>query len=645
LDLQQVEVRDFRAFRHALVELPCAGLVLVAGANNTGKTALLSALDVIAGRGTPPRVRHADASRPTEVLARFILPESERRRLLGEVAEEAIFRRGAFSWVEWIFREDQNGSLVPLELRAPWPGHGTIVVAQGSTPPDSVISVGNVIQALRGQSDEDIDAVKTRLPASDILGAIGALGYEEPGLLLQFLNDWRNSFFHFYALRTGTTRSRALSSEERLTFSGENVPGVLLHLQHNDPTRWEEIRRLMAEAVPDLGLLETATSGAQIEVVFRDPHSPTFRHNLKDLGTGVEQLLMTVVMGVTQPTPSTVVIEEPETNLHPAAQRSLLNLLRDWGADRLLLVSTHSPVFLDRAVGTIPVLVTRRAGGASTVAPFTQDLSEALVALGARRNELLTADRLLFVEGPSDQDILTVWFPEKMRNPRLVVISGQGGDNALHADRLAAWIEAADALHGRRVLYLRDRDELPTRLLDRLQRSAAVHVLECRELENYLLDTGAIEKVLISRLSELAISQTEVTTRMKQIADDLRIAVLVKRVAWELAPVALADHKLRDSLAQGKATLEQFQGVVLGRLPEKAELASHIAGLWRVTDDAIRAEWEDRWRCLVPGHDVLARLWSAYGIAYDKQRDGSAIAKLVEPPPELQVVLDDFLRN
>jgi len=41
-------------------------------------------------------------------------------------------------------------------------------------------------------------------------------------------------------------------------------------------------------------------------------------------------------------------------------------------------------------------------------------------------NELLTADRLLFLEGPSD--------------------------NALHAHRLDAWIEAADALHGRRVL-------------------------------------------------------------------------------------------------------------------------------------------------------------------------------------------------
>jgi energy-coupling factor transporter ATP-binding protein EcfA2 len=644
LYLDRVDLRNFRAFRHASINLPESGLVLLAGANNTGKSALLSALDVVAGRGTPPRVRHADASEPAEVCARFVLSEAERERLLGKVTDAAL-HDGAFSWVEWRFTEDQNPSLFPIELRAPWPGHRTITVARGSVPPEAGVAVSNVVAALGGHPDQGVE-LANRTGGAHSLDYLASIGRPELAPLLEFLNDWRGQYFHFYALRTGTGRTRQLTSEDRLAFSGENLPGVLLHVQTNKPQQWEQIRRLMAETVPDLGMLETPTSGQQIEVAFRDPYTPTFDPNLKDLGTGVEQLLMTVVMGVTQPAPSMVVIEEPETNLHPAAQRALLNLLREWGRERLLLVSTHSPVFLDRAVGATPVLVTHRSRGASTVTHFTEEFSEALAALGVRRNELLTADRLLFLEGPSDQDILTVWFPSEMRNPRMAVIDGQGGDNALHAHRLAAWIEAADALHGRRVLYLRDRDELPRRLLERLQQSGAVHVLERRELENYLLDAEAIQKVLSERLGRFDLDPAAVAVAMRQIADGLKATVLVKRVGWELAPITFVDHKLRDELGRTKPPLEQFQDIVLGRLPERDDLTGHIGELWRNAEDAIASAWEDQWSSLAPGHDLLVALWATYGIKYDKQRDGTAIAKAIaEPPYELGKALREFLAD
>jgi len=42
-------VENYRAFRHAEMTLPEEGLVLVAGANNSGESALLSAFDVVAG--------------------------------------------------------------------------------------------------------------------------------------------------------------------------------------------------------------------------------------------------------------------------------------------------------------------------------------------------------------------------------------------------------------------------------------------------------------------------------------------------------------------------------------------------------------------------------------------------------------------
>jgi predicted ATP-dependent endonuclease of OLD family len=49
LYLRNLELSEFRAFRTATIEFPAAGVVVVAGANNTGKSALLSALEATMG--------------------------------------------------------------------------------------------------------------------------------------------------------------------------------------------------------------------------------------------------------------------------------------------------------------------------------------------------------------------------------------------------------------------------------------------------------------------------------------------------------------------------------------------------------------------------------------------------------------------
>jgi ABC-type uncharacterized transport system ATPase subunit len=66
-DLIQVRVKDFRAFSEASFDMPPNGLILVTGQNNAGKSALLSALDVISGQQEQEAVRHAKAKGPAHV--------------------------------------------------------------------------------------------------------------------------------------------------------------------------------------------------------------------------------------------------------------------------------------------------------------------------------------------------------------------------------------------------------------------------------------------------------------------------------------------------------------------------------------------------------------------------------------------------
>ena len=261
---------------------------------------------------------------------------------------------------------------------------------------------------------------------SGILGLVENLASFMPPMapVAGFLTAWRQHYYHFSALRQGTLPSYQLRSDEILTPTGENLPAVLIDLQHNRFETWERVRQLIEQIVPDVGRLETPTQAAETSVAFADPHVPGYRPNIKNLGTGVEQLLMTIIVGVTQPATSIVVIEEPETNLHPGAQRALLTKLREWASDRLLVLSTHSPVLLDRAPVASSVYLVERAQGTSTVRPLKNEPSDALTALGVRLSDVLSADRLLIVEGEPDREILTGWFPTLMADPRMEVVLG-----------------------------------------------------------------------------------------------------------------------------------------------------------------------------------------------------------------------------
>jgi AAA domain len=648
LYLRNLELSEFRAFRTATIEFPAAGVVVVAGANNTGKSALLSALDVVRGNyGVAGSLtRHAAATSPARIRARFELTAEERKRLLEQVEDHLIRRSDALSWLEWHFVQIQEGALQATELHAAWPGGSApLMHARPQGPSATTVSIGRAARILAGEPPEGPETLES-VHNGTFQSIEAAFGGNAPGLVpaADFLQVWREHYYHFGPLRPGTGRQQGLGAWRALDPSGQNLPDVLHGLLTNDFQRWTRIRQLMEQIVPDVGQLEIRSDGPAVSITFSDPNVPGFEPNLKDLGTGVEHLLMTIVMGVTQPGPSVVLMEEPETNLHAGAQRALLGLLQEWAADHLFVVSTHSQVFLDRAPTVGRLLLVRRDHGVSTVTPLTREPSEALAALGVRLSDVLSADRLLLVEGVPDREVLEAWFPDLLRDSRVEIIEAPGGDNARFAELLEGWIQAADRLPGRRVLYLRDRDELPKQLLDKLDASKAVHVLRRRELENYLLDPDAIAQVLAAR--DRPVDSAEISTTLRQAADALQSLVTLKRVAWEQASIRLVDRTLIKRLVSEGPDMTRLQAAVAERLPSD-DLRDQIAERWAAVEAEITANWTERWKDLAPGEEVLDALWRKYMAAgYSKKADGLAIAQaMIAPPDELKALLTRFLKD
>jgi hypothetical protein len=327
----------------------------------------------------------------------------------------------------------------------------------------------------------------------------------------------------------------------------------------------------------------------------------------------------------------------------------LLNMLQAWGADqdRLIVAATHSTVMLDWSPGGDRLWLVTRDSDESHVEPVGEDPRSLLSSLGVRLSDVLSADRLLVLEGPSDEDVLGTWFPELLRDPRVAILSGEGGENARHADRLAAWVVEADRAGSRRVLYLRDRDELSGPVLAKLEASPSVYVLQRRELENYLLDPDALAQVISSIQStpDQPPTSSEIDALIQQTAESLRTKVIVNRVCRRFAPpLPLMNDDLRKELAGSVLSSEQLILALQERLMTIDAVREQITTLWAEAETDVTSTTGTDLLAITPGEEILDTVFMHFtGRHYRKREDGEAIARAMPRPEELERVIGEFL--
>src|SRR5437667_12007231 len=82
--LEHLQLRAFRAFADADIELSRAGLVLIIGANNSGKSTLLGAIDALRGIMPDQPISNTASSDPARLIATFVVDDELRDRLLAD---------------------------------------------------------------------------------------------------------------------------------------------------------------------------------------------------------------------------------------------------------------------------------------------------------------------------------------------------------------------------------------------------------------------------------------------------------------------------------------------------------------------------------------------------------------------------------
>lgn len=188
----------------------------------------------------------------------------------------------------------------------------------------------------------------------------------------------------------------------------------------------------MTVLFPEVELILTpATGDNQVTLSLRDRFSRQ-TISLDDAGTGVGQTLHLVTSVLCLPPGRIFLIDEPHAFLHPAVERLLVDFLREHD-EHWYVCATHSPVFINAAEPEHSWLVTRDEDGTHLRSIFNERLSRkhVLQELGIHPGDVAFAERVLFVEGPTEERVFPILLRRLGWDPSLenCAIVGLGGSS------------------------------------------------------------------------------------------------------------------------------------------------------------------------------------------------------------------------
>jgi len=196
------------------------------------------------------------------------------------------------------------------------------------------------------QPAEKDQRIEKPLSGPDVLAVntLGQLG-ENPRViaLRDFITGWHLSYLSADAAR-GHPEAGA---EERLSPTGNNLPNVIQYLKEAHPERLDEIFRTLRRRIPCIQEVTSSplADGSLLLQVKDAPFSSPVLAKFASDGT-LKMLAYLTLLYDPEP-PQLIGIEEPENYLHP---RLLPELAEECGqaAERTqLIVTTHSPFFID----------------------------------------------------------------------------------------------------------------------------------------------------------------------------------------------------------------------------------------------------------------------------------------------------------
>jgi hypothetical protein len=296
----------------------------------------------------------------------------------------------------------------------------------------------------------------------------------------------------------------------KLAQDASNLPEVLNQLQHN-PSRFRQLNEKLKLILPQVQHVSVrAITHGTVEIIVWNHDPETQREDLAiplaDCGTGIGQVLAILYVVMNSERPQTIIIDEPQSFLHPGAARKLIEFLKDYSQHQYI-IATHAATIIS-AANPKTITLARFQGTETTLvqldAVAEKGIQTTLADLGVRLSDMFGADNILWVEGATEEKCFRL-IVEKLMSRRLMGTEILGlrqtgdleGRDAKRVFEIYRSLTKGASLLPPALAFILDqecRDEDAKKELNKLSGNLARYIPR-RMYENYLLNPEAIAEV------------------------------------------------------------------------------------------------------------------------------------------------------
>jgi len=196
------------------------------------------------------------------------------------------------------------------------------------------------------------------------------------------------------------SRIREMQDPDRGTSlrpDGGNAASVLQELARSDPDALGRVSELLEAIVPNTRAVRSVKHGNKLTLEFVQEwgKGKDLKFEAADMSDGTLRALGLLMAVFQRPSPSVLVIEEPEATIHPGALGAILDVIQQACSTMQVIVTTHSPELLDaKWIRDSHLRIVSWERGASRVSPLSESTRETIQTHLMGAGELLRSNAL-----------------------------------------------------------------------------------------------------------------------------------------------------------------------------------------------------------------------------------------------------------